>query len=212
MIGEASRSTAFRPVNRVAVTISIMLATIMQGVDTTIANVALPHMQGSLSASQDQIAWVADLLHRRGGDHDAADRLARRPVRHQVRVPDLGDRLHARLGAVRRGDEPVAAGDLPRSCRACAAPRWCRCAQAVLFRSTRPSGTAQAMAVWGMGVMLGPIIGPALGGWLTEYFNWRWVFYINLPVGIVAALGILIFIRETRPANASRSTSSASRC
>ena len=64
--------------NRALITASIMLATFMQGVDKTIANVALPHMQGSLSVTQDQIAWVADLLHRLGGDHDAADRLARR--------------------------------------------------------------------------------------------------------------------------------------
>ena len=62
MIGEQTRSASFRPVNRVAITISIMLATFMQGVDTTITNVALPHMQGSLSASQDQIAWVVTVV------------------------------------------------------------------------------------------------------------------------------------------------------
>src|SRR5579872_1503605 len=95
--------------NRGAITASIMLATFMQGVDTTIANVALPHMQGSFSCSQDQIAWVVtsyivaaaimtpltgwlagrfgSVVHRRRGDHDAAHRLARRPVRHQIRIP-----------------------------------------------------------------------------------------------------------------------------
>ena len=65
------------------------------------------------------------------------------------------------------------------------------------------------MALWGMGVMLGPIMGPAVGGWLTEYYSWRWVFYINMPVGIVAALGILFFIRTTGRTVASRSTFSA---
>jgi DHA2 family multidrug resistance protein len=60
---------------------------------------------------------------------------------------------------------------------------------------------ARAMAVWGTGTILGPVIGPALGGWLTDDYNWRWVFYINLPVGALATLGILIFIRETSHAH-----------
>ena len=71
--------------------------------------------------------------------------------------------------------------------------------QSVLLSINPPERHGQAMAVWGMGVMLGPIMGPAVGGWLTEYYSWRWVFYINLPVGIVAALGILIFVPQTRP-------------
>jgi MFS transporter, DHA2 family, multidrug resistance protein len=73
--------------------------------------------------------------------------------------------------------------------------------QSVLFQINPPERHGQAMAVWGIGVMLGPITGPALGGWLTDEYSWRWVFYINLPVGIVAALGILIFINETRRAH-----------
>jgi DHA2 family multidrug resistance protein len=70
--------------------------------------------------------------------------------------------------------------------------------QAVLFQINPPERHAKAMAVWGMGVILGPIIGPALGGYLTDYYNWRWVFYINLPVGILASIGIFLFIRESR--------------
>src|SRR5207245_7807677 len=70
--------------------------------------------------------------------------------------------------------------------------------QSVLLQINPPHRHAQAMSVWGMGVILGPIIGPALGGWLTDQYNWRWVFLINLPVGVLAAVGILIFIRETR--------------
>jgi DHA2 family multidrug resistance protein len=70
--------------------------------------------------------------------------------------------------------------------------------QAVLFQINPPERHAKAMAVWGMGVILGPIIGPALGGYLTDFYNWRWVFYINLPFGVLAAIGIFLFIRETR--------------
>jgi DHA2 family multidrug resistance protein len=70
--------------------------------------------------------------------------------------------------------------------------------QSVLMQINPPERHGQAIAIWGMGVMLGPIFGPMLGGWLTQDYSWRWIFYINLPVGLIASLGILIFIRETR--------------
>jgi len=73
--------------------------------------------------------------------------------------------------------------------------------QSVLLQINPPERHARAMAVWGTGTILGPVIGPALGGWLTDDYNWRWVFYINLPVGALATLGILMFIRETRHAH-----------
>src|SRR5262252_10840186 len=88
------------------ITLSIMMANIMQGVDNTILNVALPHIQGSLSASLDQIAWALNLLYRLRCDHDATHWLARRSVRHQICLPGLGHRLHARFRAVRRCYEP----------------------------------------------------------------------------------------------------------
>ncbi len=69
--------------------------------------------------------------------------------------------------------------------------------KAVLRRINPAERHGQAMAVWGTGAMVGPIAGPALGGWLTDNYNWRWVFYINLPVGIIAFLGILFFIQQT---------------
>ena len=73
----------------------------------------------------------------------------------------------------------------------------------MLLQINPPERHARAMAVWDTGTILGPVIGPALGGWLTDDYNWRWVFYINLPVGALATLGILIFIRETRHAHRS---------
>ncbi len=76
--------------------------------------------------------------------------------------------------------------------------------QAVLLRINPPAMHGQAMAVWGTGAMVGPIAGPALGGWLTDNYNWRWVFYINLPVGIIAFFGILFFVYETRHARRER--------
>src|SRR3984893_15436676 len=101
---------AFKPaeraadgVNRAAITVCVILATLMQALDTTIANVALPYMQGSVSASQDQIDLGADLVYRRCRDHDAADRLPRRAVRAQTPFPRLHRRLHRRLDALRHG-------------------------------------------------------------------------------------------------------------
>jgi MFS family permease len=69
--------------------------------------------------------------------------------------------------------------------------------QAVLLDTYPPEQHGKAMAMWGVGVMVGPILGPTLGGWLTEYYNWRWVFYINLPFGVLAWLGLAAFVRET---------------
>src|SRR5439155_24894965 len=71
--------------------------------------------------------------------------------------------------------------------------------QAVLFQINPSEQHAKAMAVWGMGVILGPIIGPALGGWLTDAYHWRWVFFINVPFGILAAVGVLLFMHATGP-------------
>ena len=76
--------------------------------------------------------------------------------------------------------------------------------QAILFDINPPENHGRAMAFWGIGVTLGPILGPALGGWLTENYNWRWVFYINLPIGILAFLGLLFFLPSSKDRQANR--------
>ena len=187
-------------VNRVAITISIMLATFMQGVDTTITNVALPHMQGSLSASQDQIAWVVtSYIVAAAIMTPLTGWLAGRfGIKYVFLVSVIGFTLASALcGAATSLTQLVIYRLLQGVCGAALVPL----SQAMLFQINPPERHAQAMAVWGMGVILGPIIGPALGGYLTDYYNWRWVFFINLPVGILAAIGILVFIHETRHAH-----------
>src|SRR6516165_9799234 len=198
--GEAVRGETAAPANRGAITISIMLAPIMQGVDTTIANVALPHMQGSLSASQDQIAWVlTSYIVAAAIMTPLTGWLAGRfGIKYVFLISVAGFTLASALcGSATSLAQLVIYRVLQGVCGAALVPL----SQSVLLQINPPERHARAMAVWGTGTILGPVIGPALGGWLTDDYNWRWVFYINLPVGALATLGILIFIRETRRAH-----------
>ncbi len=183
--------------NRGWITVSIMLATFMQGVDTTIANVALPHMQGSMSASQDQIAWVVtSYIVAAAIMTPLTGWLAGRfGIKYVFLVSVLGFTASSALcGAAPSLAQLVFYRLLQGLCGAALVPL----SQAVLLQINPPERHARAMAVWGMGVILGPIIGPALGGWLTDNYSWRSVFYINVPFGILSALGLLVFIRESR--------------
>jgi MFS transporter, DHA2 family, multidrug resistance protein len=184
-------------VNRTAITVSIMLATIMQGVDTTIANVALPHIQGSLSAAQDQVAWVlTSYIVAAAIMMPLSGWLAGRfGIKYVLLLSVAGFTLASALcGAATSLSQLVVYRVLQGMCGASLVPL----SQSVLFQINPPERHGQAMAVWGIGVMFGPIIGPALGGWLTDQYSWRWVFYINLPVGVLASLGILAFIHDAR--------------
>ncbi len=188
---------------RAAITFSITCATIMQGVDTTIANVALPHIQGSLSCSQDQIAWVVtSYIVAAAIMTPLTGWLAGRfGIKYVFLVSVIGFTLaSAACGAATSLTQLVLYRILQGICGAALVPL----SQSVLLQTNPPERHARAMAVWGIGTMLGPIIGPALGGWLTDNFTWRWVFYINLPVGVLCAFGILVFIHETRRAHRER--------
>jgi DHA2 family multidrug resistance protein len=184
-------------INRPAITISIMLATIMQAIDTTIANVALPHIQGSLSAAQDQITWVltsyivaAAIMTPLTGWLAGAF-----GIKRVFLISVAGFTAASVLcGLAESLTQIVLFRLLQGICGAALMPL----SQAVLLRINPPERHGQAMAVWGTGVMIGPIVGPALGGWLTDNYDWRWVFYINLPIGIIAFFGILAFIHEAR--------------
>jgi len=198
--GAVKGETAAPIPNRGAITVSIMLATFMQGVDTTIANVALPHMQGSFSVSQDQIAWVVtSYIVAAAIMTPLTGWLAGRfGIKYVFLISVGGFTLASALcGSANSLTGIVMYRLLQGLCGAALVSL----SQAVLLQINPPQRHAQAMSVWGMGVILGPIIGPALGGWLTEDYNWRWVFYINLPVGVIASLGILVFIHETRRAH-----------
>src|SRR6195952_1065831 len=181
--------------NRVPITVSIMLATVMNSLDTTIANVALPHMQGSVSASADQITWVltsyivaAAIMTPLTGW--LAGRIGRKLV-FMVSVAGF-TAASALCGMAGSLVEIVLFRLLQGLFGAALIPL----SQAVLLDINPPEKHGEAMALWGAAAILGPILGPALGGWLTDNLSWRWVFFINLPVGALAFTGIFLFIRE----------------
>ena len=156
--------------------------------------------RAALSASQDQIAWVVtSYIVAAAIMTPLTGWLAGRfGIKYVFLFSVVGFTVASALcGAATSLTQLVIYRLLQGVCGAALVPL----SQAVLFQINPPERHAQAMAVWGIGVILGPIIGPALGGWLTDYYTWRWVFYINLPVGMLAALGILIFIHETRHAH-----------
>ena len=183
--------------NRGMITVSIMLATIMQVVDTTIVNVALPHMQGSMSATQEQISWVltsyivaAAIFTPLTGV--LSDKVGRKRVFLFCVVSFV---IASMLCGAATSLEQIVAF---RALQGVAGAGLVPLSQATLLDVYPREKQGSAMALWGLGVMVGPVLGPTLGGYLTEYYSWRWAFYINLPVGILAVLGILAFMPETQ--------------
>ena len=180
-------------------TAAIIIATVMQVLDTTIANVALPHMAASLGATQEESTWVltsyivaAAIATPLTGW--AADRFGRRMV---FAAAIAGFVLTSvACGLSTSLPEMVLFRVLQGITGAVLIPL----AQSVLLDINPREKIGQAMAIYGAGIMVGPIIGPTLGGWLTEVFNWRYVFFVNLPVGLIALTGVLIFMprEETR--------------
>ncbi|WP_229414560.1 DHA2 family efflux MFS transporter permease subunit [Zemynaea arenosa] len=180
------------------ITLSIMLATIIQALDGTIANVALPHMQGSLSASQDQITWVlTSFIVAAAIATPLTGWLCDRFGQKRVFLASIAGFTLASVlcGMAMSLSQIVGARLLQGLFGAALVPL----SQAVLLDINPREKHGSAMAVWGMGVMIGPILGPTLGGWLTDSYSWRWVFLINVPVGALAFYGIWRYIRNDTP-------------
>ena len=182
--------------NSTIITVCVMAATLMQTLDTTIVNVAMPYIQGSLAASPDQITWI----------------LTSYIVAAAIMTPPVGW-LSARFG--RKSLFLVSLAGFTVASMLCGTAE--SLTEIVLFRAVQgifgaalvplsqatmldifpPAQRGQARAIWVMGVVVGPIMGPTLGGYLTDFYNWRWVFYINLPFGILAIAGLWVFLRDT---------------
>jgi DHA2 family multidrug resistance protein len=195
-MNSAAPTTYPPPPLRRLITFAVMLATVLQVIDTTIANVALPHMQGSFSATQDQMAWVltsyivaAAIMTPPIGY--LADRFGRRRV---FMVAVAGFTFTSMLCGVATSIEQMVGFRLMQGVFGAALVPL---SQSTMLDTFPPEMRGKAMAMWAMGVMIGPILGPSLGGYLTEYYSWRWIFYINVPFGVLAFLGIAAFMPET---------------
>src|SRR5271156_3128542 len=182
------------PLNRPMLTISIMLATLIQSLDSTIANVALPHMQGTLSASQDEITWVlTSYIVAAAIATPLTGRLSHRLSTKRLLVISIGGFTIA--SAFCGLSESLAQIVASRLLQGIFGASLVPLSQSILLDINPREKQGQAMAVWGMGVMVGPILGPTLGGWLTDSYNWRWVFFINVPIGAIAVFGVFTYIK-----------------
>ena len=175
--------------NRGLLVVSVMLATLMQALDTTIANVALPNMQGSLSATQDQVSWVlTSYIVAAAIATPATGWLASVLGRRRLLLIAIGGFTLASVlcGIAGSIGQIVVFRLLQGLFGAALVP----VSQSTLLDVFPREKHGAAMALWGMGVMVGPILGPPLGGWLTDTYSWHWVFLINVPIGVLGVLGV----------------------
>jgi DHA2 family multidrug resistance protein len=181
--------------NKWLIAFAVMLATIMEVIDTTIANVALLHIRGSLSAGVDEAAWV----------------LTSYIVANAIIIPLTGwcgayfgrkrffifSILLFVLGSLMAGASPnLQMLVFCRVLQGLGGGAMMPMSQAILMETFPPDQQAVAMSVWGMGMMIGPVGGPIIGGWITDNYSWRWIFYINVPIGITAALMVAVFVHD----------------
>jgi MFS transporter, DHA2 family, multidrug resistance protein len=195
---ETGVAPAIDPTRRLLITIVVMLATLIVILDTTIANVAIPHMQSALGATPQSVNWVltsyilasAVALPVTGY---MSDRFGRRTVFTGALI---GFTLASAICGVAVSLPMMVVARIAQGlCGACLAPM----SQAIMYDINPPEKHVQAMTIWGMVIMVGPIAGPVLGGWITDNFDWRWVFYINVPIGIGAAIGSFLLLSDATP-------------
>lgn len=178
-------------------TVAVMGASVMQILDTTIANVAIPHMQSSLGATSETVNWVlTSYIIASAVAMPITGWLADRIGRRQLFLAAVAGFIVASMacGAAQNLEEMVAFRFLQGISAAFIGPL----SQSVMLDINPPERHARAMSIWGMGIMVGPILGPILGGWLTEQANWRWVFYVNLPVGLLTLAMMWTLLPATR--------------
>jgi len=184
-------------IQRFLISVAVMSATVMQVLDTTIVNVALPHMQGELSATPDQISWVlTSYLVSSGIFMVLTGYFTHRFGQKKFLLASIIGFVVASVlcGLSSSLGEIVSFRLLQGISGAALVPL----SQSIMVATFPANERGKAMAIWGIGVMVGPILGPTLGGWLTEYMSWRWTFFINLPVGILSALLVLRYIPDTK--------------
>lgn len=201
-MSDAARQTS-PSANRMMITVCVVLAVIMQALDTTIANVALPYIQGSVSASSDQINWVlTSYIVAAAIMTPPSAFLARRFGRKQVLLwAIVGFVVSSILCGIAQSLGEII---LFRLLQGLAGAALVPLSQGILLDIYTLEERGSAMALFGVSVMVGPVLGPMLGGWLTANLSWRWVFFINLPIGLLALAGIIRYVTETSTDKAAR--------
>jgi DHA2 family multidrug resistance protein len=183
--------------HRALLTVAVMGASIMQILDTTIANVAIPHMQSALGATSETVTWVlTSYILASAVAMPITGWLADRIGRRELFLIAIFGFIVASMacGAAQSLEQMVAFRFLQGVFAAFIGPL----SQAVMLDINPPERHARAMSIWGMGIMIGPIVGPVLGGWLTEQASWRWVFYVNLPFGLLTLALMWALLPATR--------------
>jgi len=193
---EAAEHSEWKPqANPWMIAASVMLATFMVVLDSSVANVALPHIAGNLSASTDESTWVlTSYLVANAIMLPAAGWIARRIGRKRLLLLSIllftaasllcGMSLNMPMLIVARVLQGIGGGGMQPL------------AQSILLESFPPRQHGTAMAVYGVGVIVAPVIGPTLGGWITDSYSWRWIFYINLPIGILALFMVNLYVED----------------
>src|SRR5215467_6356424 len=177
------------------IALAVMLGTTLEVLDTSIVNVALPHMQGSFSASLDEISWVVtSYLVANGIMIPMTGWISARFGRKRYILVSVSVFVAASMmcGAAQSLQQMV----LFRLIQGMAGAAMIPSSQAILMETFPPEEQQMAMAVWGMGLMVAPIAGPTLGGWITDNWSWRWNFYINVPIGLIALVMVSAFVHD----------------
>src|SRR5579863_10739885 len=183
------------PAHKWLIALAVMLGATLEVLDGSIINVSLPHMQGSFSASVDEIAWIlTSYLVANGIMIPMTGWISGRYGRKQYFLASVSTFVlaSALCGAARSLSEMV----LFRLIQGVAGAAMIPLSQAILMETFPPQEQQLAMAMWGMGLMVAPILGPTVGGWITDNWNWRWNFYINVPIGIIAFLMVSAFVHD----------------
>jgi len=177
------------------ITVSVMIATFMVVLDSSVANVALPHIAGNLSATTDESTWVlTSYLVSNAIMLPATGWIARRMGRKRLLMTSIGVFTGASLLCGMAINMPMLI--FARILQGVGGGGMQPLAQSILLESFPPDQHGTAMAAYGVGIVVAPVVGPTLGGWITDSYSWRWIFYINLPVGILALFMVKMFVED----------------